>query len=237
MNRTTNILGFAFLALAVTMAATITLRNAPPAARTSAPAARSDLGAKARDSASATVLQAAPSASKSAARAAAGDALRVTLPEEWLATLATDERQEWQARAAAVERKAAEQLDRLTGQLDLSLAQRGKVFPALVRAAPGYDPAMMIGGDPGRSAGGLTPAEEIHALLDQEQQAAVEDEEVNRQLWWQDLIDKLEADLTRETGGNPAGDRLPPAAPETPDGDRVAPEARDDGNLFDQLNP
>jgi hypothetical protein len=236
MTRSANILGFAFLALAVTMTAMITMRNSPQMARDGAtPQADQPRG---RTPGKRAATPSASPAALASERAALERGPQITFAPEWLASLPADERQTWLARAAAVERQAREQLDRLTGQLDLSHAQRAKLFPALARSAAGYDPAMLIGGGSGFGRGDLTPSEEIHALLNEDQQETVEDGEVSRQLWWQAVLDRLEADLTNETGGGAAGPGGESTVPQpvAPDGEREAPDDRDDTNLFDLLN-
>lgn len=238
MNRTTNILGFAFLALAVTMAATITMRNGPRGPRlTSTESDSKNDSAASRGNVSHG--NAASSGRASAVRNSQAATPHVTAPPELLATLSESARNDWRERVAAVESQANDRLDKLSEQLDLSLSQRGKLFSAVVRSTPGYDPAMVITGVPDRGVTDLTPAEEIHALLDAEQRESVENEEVNRQLWWQDIIDKLEADLTNTTGGDGMVAPETPAAtePEIPADDREAPESHEDGNLFDMLKP
>ena len=237
MKRSTNILGFAFLTLAATLAASITMRNAPaPSRGASGPNADATGVGGARGVAAApdrSVVFVRPSDRNRPGR----DSFKVSLPEGWLATLPPDQRQTWLDRAAAVESEASARLEKLTANLDLNSTQRGKLFPALVRATAGYDSAMLVGGATVAADTGLTPAEEIHSLLDPDQQAQVEDTEVQRQLWWQDIIGKLEADLTSATGGVPAIDPSAPAVPAPTDEERVAPEARDDGNLFDLIAP
>ncbi|MCX6878312.1 MAG: hypothetical protein NTW21_31540, partial [Verrucomicrobia bacterium] len=166
--------------------------------------------------------------------------LRVVLPEPWLAALPIDQQHEWRARAAAVESDARVRLERLTAELELTGPQREKMFPVLVRAAPGYTPAMLVGGSADISAPSITTAEAVHQVLDPQQQALLEDREVNRQLWWQDTLARLEADLIESTGGVPAPSAAAPAATSPADatpapGERVAPDARETHNLFDPL--
>ena len=236
MKRSTNILGFAFLALAATLAATITMRNAPePSLAASGPKADAAGAGGTRGVAEVPDRPAVRVRPTDISRPVR-DSFKVLLPEVWLATLPPDQRQTWLDRAAAVEREASANLEKLTADLDLSSTQRGRLFPALVRAAAGYDPAMTAGGATLAADPALTPAEEIHSLLNPDQQARVEDNEVQRQLWWQDIIGKLEADLTNETGG-PIPYRSAPATPVPADVERSAPEARDDGNLFDMIVP
>jgi hypothetical protein len=237
MNRSTNILGFAFLALAVTLAMSITMRNSPAPEKTGSAPGVQDVGTGGARRAATASGRSATSARPAGIRSPSRDPLKVSLAEDWLATLAPDERQRWLGRAGAVEREASKQLEKLTANLDLNSTQRRKLFPALVRAANGYDPAMIVGGAVVPTDSTLTPAEEIHSLLDPDQQTQLEDNEVRRQLWWQDIIQKLETDLTNATGGSPVDGTAPPAVSSPADEERVAPEARDDGNLFDMITP
>jgi hypothetical protein len=237
MSRSTNILGFAFLAIAATLAMSITMRNSPaPPNKDSGSGTQSVRFGGARSAPVASV----PSATlrrQAAARTPAPDPLKVSLAEDWLATLSPNERQDWLDRTATVEREACGQLEKLTTSLDLNSTQRRKLFPALVRASAGYDSAMTVAGVTVTGDSTLTPAEEIHSLLESDQQAQLEDDEVQRQLWWQDIIGKLEADLTDATGGGPSDDGTPPPAVPVPGDERVAPETREGGNLFDRLDP
>ena len=236
MKRSTNILGFAFLTLAATFAASITMRNAPPPSRAASGPKPDATRAGGARGVAAVPDRSAVSVRSSGRSRPDRDSFKVALPEVWLATLPLDQRQTWLDRAAAVEGEASARLEKLTANLDLNSTQRRKLFPALVRPTAGYDSAMIVGGATVAAATGLTPAEEIHSLLDPDQQAQVEDTEVQRQLWWQDIIGRLESDLTEATGGISAPDVSAPA-PAPTDEERVAPEARDDGNLFDLIAP
>ena len=120
------------------------------------------------------------------------------------------------------------------------------MFPLIARSTLGYDPVMLTGGT--LAASTLTADEAIHQVLDPPQQALVEDEEVNRQLWWQDTLARLESDLIDSTGGVAATiiATAPVALTEAPitpaettptTEERVAPEARENGNLFDLFGP
>jgi hypothetical protein len=166
--------------------------------------------------------------------------LRVDLPEPWLATLPIAQHSAWRSRAAAVECAARASLERLTTDLELNTAQRDKMFPVLVCSAPGYDPVMRVGGSTTAAVASLAAQEEIHQVLDPAQQALVEDQEVNCQLWWQDTLSRLEANLIESTGGVAATPAVtaPAAVEPTPaTEERVAPAARAIGNLFDILEP
>ena len=238
MNRSTFIFGFALLLIAATLAASITLRHAPadereafrPGAGTPRPAQRHALTKPPGLPGDSNALNA-----QRGKATRTSDALRVTLPEAWLAALPDEQQAAWRARSAAVERAARAKLECLTTDLELSAAQRQKMFPALVRSTSGYDPVMLAGGNL-TSESSLASLDAIHQVLDPQQQAFVEDLEVNRQLWWQDTLSRLEADLIESTGGAPASPAATPPAPANPvpaAEERVAPNAREPGNLFD----
>ena len=288
MNRTTNVLGFSFLAVAATLAAMITMRNSSsaPAAKSSATLrdagnVRNRAGIPVRETSVETPAREEPNqftkdASRPLERTAdhAGDVLdpespvavgrrpdrspgsagrtriheqrkdgsgsfEVTVPAEMLTDLSAEKRLEWQNRVDFVSRSASAQLGKMTEELDLTPSQRAKLFPTLVRAIPGYDAAMTVGGSalPGEST--MTPDEEVHAVLNPEQQVEVEDNVVDRQLWWQNIIDRLEADLTNSTGGGVItsdGEVIPPGeSPDPVDESRDAPDPREDMNLFDMM--
>lgn len=237
MTRSANILGFASLSVAATMTAMITMRNSPQPVRRDRPSTQVQVP-RGRVSTGRFAMRTESPQASGTERKTLRQRPRIDFDRQWLDSLPAEEREEWLGRAAAIERTANSQLDQLTAQLDLNQMQRTRLFPALARSTPGFDPVMIIGGVPGYSGGGLTPAEEIHSLLEPDQQVAVEDADVNRQLWWQTIIDRLEADLYDETGGVILGGEPAPAdaEPVVPEGEREAPAARDNGNLFDMLN-
>jgi hypothetical protein len=237
MSRSTNILGFAFLALAATLAISITMHNAPAPTKAGSRPGVLPSGAEVARGATAASERPATAARPAGGRSPVRDLFKVSVPDAWLAEQPAALRQEWLDRATAVEREAGAQLEKLTASLDLNSIQRAKLFPALVRGAAGYDPVMVVGGSTVATDPGLTPAEEIHALLNPDQQEELEDNEVQRQLWWQDIIDKLEVDLTNATGGSSAQPAPVPAEPAPADGERTAPEGRGNANLFDLIEP
>jgi hypothetical protein len=244
MNRSTLILGFTLLAIAATMAASITMRNASGASRAAIPRVAEPPQAV-RASAPARITRSAmiAKAGTPSIQANRTTSLCVELPEPWLTELPVVQQIEWRARAVVVQRMAREKLDRLSTELELTPAQRDKMFPLIVRSTSGYDPVMLAGAN----LTAKTPAaaaEEIHQVLDPQQQTLAENQEVDRQLWWQDTIARLEADLIDSTGGvastiavTPTAATAAPvdSAPATEE--RVAPEARESSNLFDLLDP
>ncbi|MCX6879147.1 MAG: hypothetical protein NTW21_35875, partial [Verrucomicrobia bacterium] len=208
MNRFTFMLGFALLVMAATLAVTITTRNAPGAARALARSGAGTPQTTQHPSHSQALPPGAPvdSTGQLPVRGQANDqpgVFRVALPETWLASLPAEQQAACHSRVAAVESDARVRLARLTAELDLTVAQREKMFPVLVRLAPGYDPAMLVGGTRPATPSALAAPEAMHQVLDPQQQALLEDQEVNRQLWWQDTLSRLEADLIETTGAAP----------------------------------
>jgi hypothetical protein len=250
MNRSTFILGFALLVIAATLAASITMRNAPgDSSKTTRPEPGTPRTVQPRALAQ-TSMAGSPADSKARTprnqATHQGDSFKVdsscvALPEPWLANQPAMQQVEWRTRTATVERAARKNLERLIDELALTATQCDKIFPLIVRSTPGYDPVMLTGGTLTAKTTAAAK-EEIHQVLDPQQQALVENQEVNRQLWWQDTLARLEADLIDSTGGVAAIPAAIPAATpvdSTPatTGERVAPEARESGNLFDILDP
>jgi hypothetical protein len=238
MNRATFILGFSLLVVAATLAVSITLRNAPGTGLETARHAISTPRVTHNRAPQAPANAGGPCRVDPAARKP--DVLRVALPEPWLATLSDAQQGAWRSRAAAVESAARTRLEHLSTDLELNAAQREKMFPVLVRSAPGYDPVMLAGGSTAAAEASLAALEEIHQVLDPAQQALVEDQEVSRQLWWQDTLSRLEANLLEAAGGVAATPAVaaPAAGQPTPaTQERGAPAARTTGNLFDVLEP
>ena len=247
MNRFTFILGFALLVIAATLAASITMRNA---SGDSSKTTRSDAGtsqaahSRAINAQTRTTRPTAEAKSRTPRSQATHKehSLCVALPQPWLSDMPAEQQAEWRTRATAVEQAARKKLDRLTTDLNLNAAQIDKMFPLIVRSTPGYDPVMLVGANvTGQTS--LATAEEIHQVLDSQQQVLVENQEVDRQLWWQDTLYRLEADLIDSTGGDAATFAMTPAdtvtTPEsaTPAAvERAAPAARESGNLFDLLD-
>jgi len=156
----------------------------------------------------------------------------VQLPAEQSALLAVDERAELTDRAAKVETKARAQLERLTEEFELTGEQRSKMFPMLVRSTAGFDPRMQVGGGYLESDPQALPDEEMHDVLDPEQRDQLVDDEIARQLWWQEIFSRLEKELIDSTGGAPTvpasegGEDPPPA-----DDERTTPAPRTGGSL------
>jgi hypothetical protein len=240
MNRSAFILGISLLVVAVTMAVTITVRNAPDETAEAKPTART---AKHQGISRSEHRGLAASRGvhrsiepRSTRRPLPREQYEVGLPEDRLMAFPAKRQEELRKRVALVQKKARMQLERMTKAFDLTTAQRRKMFPLLVQSTPGYDPVMQVAGVAAPVDSGASADEEIHALLDPEQQMELEEEEINRQLWWQDLIGRLEKELVDSTGGA----EVPTAAPEAPAAEPsdpapapAAPPARPTRNMLD----
>lgn len=243
MNRSSFILGMALLVVAITLAVTITVRNAPRDAGEVVEA-----GSTEKNSSGNRAFRAGDSAdfdrpSRLTPRASRGIdervSYRVQLPSEQSALLPVDERAELTDRAARVEGKARAQLERMTEEFELTGEQRRKMFPMLVRSTAGFDPRMQVGGVYLESDPKTLPDEEMHDVLDSEQRDQLVDEEIKRQLWWQEIFARLEKELIDSTGGAPTEETVPSSgdgeAPPPADDERTTPAPRTGGSLGNLL--
>lgn len=235
MNRSTFILGIALLIVAMTMAVTITVRNAPQQAE-----ARRHSLESVRDRAAVTADR--PQAFDSSMSATRSNGSRkssprtrfdVGIPAEALLSYSLDQQRELRKKVAVVEQKARIRLERMTEEFSLTQDQRRKMFPLLARSTPGFDPVMQVGGSASQADQSPTSAdEEVYALLDPEQQEQYEDEEIDRQAWWQDVFSRLEQELLDSTGGS---EITPAPEPQVPEAGSSAPTGRSGGNLLDLI--
>jgi hypothetical protein len=233
MKRTTLILGFALLVVATTLAITITFRNDPArglADRAAATGESTGNPASPGQHPDRPALRSGHLRSGTR-RASAPNRYEVTIPLEALAERSPAEQADYHRRVDAVQREARRKLERMTEEFELTSSQRAKMFPVLVRSTPGYDQAMQVGGI-SLSGDPLAPAgEEMHELFDPDQQVQLEDKEIDRQLWWQDIFARIEDDLVNSTGGMPIEGSADDPDPGTPDPvgsgeERVAPGSR-----------
>lgn len=128
---------------------------------------------------------------------------------------------------------AVVRLHELTEVLGLSSDQRREVRHFLERSSVSYEESPPIIGVSGQPLARLTAVqvqEGIHDLLDPLQQAEYEDLLIDEQLWWADVIARLEKDLEQAT--DPVPDLVEPEESAPPE----APSHRG-GNIFDLLNP
>ena len=100
-------------------------------------------------------------------------------------------------RALQVHYEAERRLGQLAQQVPLTPAQRTQAFFIFAKSSPAYDPAVPIEADTiePADAEGQTVEEQIFRTLDAEQQAAIEQRWVDRDLWWTEIVSQLAADF------------------------------------------
>ena len=141
---------------------------------------------------------------------------------------------QFEERAKEVEAAALDRLRALTEQLDLTSDQQAQVFPLLARSTPQYDESLEIAG--GASGGALTRRDAeagIHEILDADQQGEMIESIAEKDLWWSEVISRLEEDLAQSTD---PGDGSSPAAGTAPAEEAGVPSSHRGGNLFDRMN-
>jgi hypothetical protein len=122
-------------------------------------------------------------------------------------------RDELIARAVIVEDQANTRLQGLTSRLGLTEEQQDRIFPILARSSPAFHPILRpegnankltdsVFGDRDTIKPGASVAEvenEIYPELDETQQASLEEEAMDREAWWEDIVALLAEDLTQPT--------------------------------------
>jgi hypothetical protein len=135
------------------------------------------------------------------------------------------------AQAKQVEKAARQRLREMTEDLSLTPSQQAEIFPLLARSSSSFDESLEIVDGTGRRTGGRLSrdaAEEgIHELLDAGQQEALIETIAEKDLWWSEVIVRLERDLERST--EPGEEPIP--ADEPGPGD-LAPAPHRGRNLF-----
>ena len=246
------IFGVALLLVAATLALTITFRNSPDEGDDVAlPAGKAEYSKRGTGS-----LPSRTSASPAAMRSNPTRGAQPRLPkvEELEVTIddgpATQgmtpaQRQDVAKRLPWVRKNALSRLSRMTDRLDLTPAQRQKVFPQLLRSTSGYHPAMIISYPaqvtaPAESLAESekTPDEAIHDSLDPEQQDDFIQQKLDDQAWWEEIVAQLEEDfdasVTADEDAITAGQAPPsPGQSTTP---QAEPQPQQGINLFDLLD-
>lgn len=140
------------------------------------------------------------------------------------------------AQAKQVEKAARERLREMTGNLSLTPTQQAEIFPLLARSSSSFDESLEIVDGTGRRTGGRLSrdaAEEgIHELLDAGQQEALIETIAEKDLWWSEVIVRLERDLARSTEPVEEPVEEPVPSDEPGPGD-LAPAPHRGRNLFD----
>ncbi len=154
-------------------------------------------------------------------------------------------------RAARAQAEAREQLAELSGRYRLTPVQQLQAIPIAARAAPSFDPSFVVNGVAGggtaspasRGEGTLATAsspdaaspaisvdDQIHAILDPAQQMDHALDEMDKVLWWQEILGQLEDELDRSLAAAAAAEAAANAGPAPGDVLPVAP-----GNLLPGL--
>lgn len=125
-------------------------------------------------------------------------------------------RQELATRAAKVEFEANRRLEQWTRDLNLTEEQQDQAFAILVRASDAYHPALAVEGvaevsevtevseSVGIATGEIVSAPrsvegQLEEIIDPSQQDQLVEDLANRELWWDDVVSYLEADLDAST--------------------------------------
>ena len=110
-------------------------------------------------------------------------------------------RKELMARALVVEKQANKRLDELTEKLNLTEEQQDFIFPILAKSLPNFHPSLNPDGnnllsgintriEPGSPVPNVEA--EIYSILDDEQKMILEEEALDREAWWDDVVALLD---------------------------------------------
>lgn len=116
-------------------------------------------------------------------------------------------RKQLTARALAVEKQANKRLYELTEKLNLTEEQQDFIFPILAKSLPTFHPSLNPDGnnllsgiktrvEPGSSVPDVEA--EIYSILDEDQKMILEEEALDREAWWDDVVALLD-DESKET--------------------------------------
>jgi hypothetical protein len=150
--------------------------------------------------------------------------------------------------------QARTRLAHLSESYRLNASQRQQVYRALVPATPAYHPDMEVvsaGGaaeEKAPNASSLSAPDaatesanavddQIYAVLEDTQKTAYEDDWIDRDLWWSEIIGQLSDDLDQDLA---SAATAASAASDVGAGDAettTVPEEHVEANLFDLLNP
>ena len=110
-------------------------------------------------------------------------------------------RKQLTARALVVEKQANKRLDELTEKLNLTEEQQDFIFPILAKSLPTFHPSLNPDGnnllsgiktrvEPGSPVPDVEA--EIYSILDDEQKIILEEEALDREAWWDDVVALLD---------------------------------------------
>ena len=110
-------------------------------------------------------------------------------------------REQLTARAMSVEKQANKRLDELTLLLDLDEDQKDFIFPILAKSAAAFHPSLnaqgseLLNGIESRVRPGApidVVESEIYDILNEEQKLILEEEALDREAWWDDIVALLD---------------------------------------------
>ena len=110
-------------------------------------------------------------------------------------------REQLTARAMSVEKQANKRLDELSLLLDLDEEQKDFIFPILAKSAAAFHPSLnaqgseLLNGIESRVRPGApidVVESEIYDILNEEQKLILEEEALDREAWWDDIVALLD---------------------------------------------
>ena len=136
-------------------------------------------------------------------------------------------REQLTARAMSVEKQANKRLDELTLLLDLDENQKDFIFPILAKSAASFHPSLnaqgseLLNGIESRVRPGApidVVESEIYDILNEEQKLILEEEALDREAWWDDIVALLddESKQSLNEASTPDLEDIPSKTPQQP---------------------
>ncbi|MEC7638402.1 MAG: hypothetical protein VX848_05360 [Verrucomicrobiota bacterium] len=136
-------------------------------------------------------------------------------------------REQLTARAMSVEKQANKRLDELTLLLDLDENQKDFIFPILAKSAASFHPSLnaqgseLLNGIESRVRPGApidVVESEIYDILNEEQKLILEEEALDREAWWDDIVALLDDESKQRLNeaSTPDLEDIPSKTPQQP---------------------
>ena len=136
-------------------------------------------------------------------------------------------REQLTARAMSVEKQANKRLDELTLLLDLDEDQKDFIFPILAKSAASFHPSLnaqgseLLNGIESRVRPGApidVVESEIYDILNEEQKLILEEEALDREAWWDDIVALLDDESKQRLNeaSTPDLEDIPSKTPQQP---------------------
>ena len=136
-------------------------------------------------------------------------------------------REQLTARAMSVEKQANKRLDELTLLLDLDEDQKDFIFPILAKSAAAFHPSLnaqgseLLNGIESRVRPGApidVVESEIYDILNEEQKLILEEEALDREAWWDDIVALLDDESKQRLNeaSTPDLEDIPSKTPQQP---------------------